>query len=270
MPRYSLEVASLSHVGKVRSYNEDNLFADAESGIVGVADGMGGRRAGEIASRLATEAASSTLKRRLSQAASEGSAPSSVQLVEEALALANRAIREKARHQPSYDGMGTTLALALFQADRVAIGHIGDSRVYRLRDGRLQLLTRDDTLLQDQIEVGLISARDAGGSQNRHLVTRALGIEESAPAHATEEAISDGDMFLLCTDGLNDLVEHDDIELIVRSLASNLPLAAHHLVQCANDNGGYDNVSVVLVRVRAEQPAAVRKGWIDRLFGWIK
>lgn len=270
MPRYTLEVASLSHVGKVRSYNEDSLFADAESGIAAVADGMGGRRAGEVASRLATEAASSVLKRRLSQAASEAGAPPLVQWVEEALAQANRAILDKARQQPGYEGMGTTLALALFQADRVAIGHIGDSRVYRLRDGRLQLLTRDDTLLQDQLETGLISVRDAGGSQNRHLVTRALGMEESAPAHAVEEAVSDGDMFLLCTDGLNDLVEHDDIELIVRSLATNLPLAAQHLVQCANDNGGYDNVSVILLKVKREQTAAVRKGWIDRLFGWIK
>ena len=166
--------------------------------------------------------------------------------------------------------MGTTLAMTLFYDNRVALGHLGDSRIYRLRDDVLQLLTRDDSLLRDEIELGFISAADAGGSHNRSFVTRALGSEENARAHLREYEASPGDIYVLCSDGLNDLVEDADIELIVSALKTNLPLAANHLVQAAKDNGGYDNVSVILAKVLKPFPAARHHRWISRLFGWLR
>ncbi|MFZ5508972.1 MAG: PP2C family protein-serine/threonine phosphatase [Pseudomonadota bacterium] len=270
MPRYSLEVASLTDVGRVRTYNEDSLAADAGNGVAVLADGMGGHRAGEVASRMATELIAAGLKRKLADLQAGASPHPPLQSVGEVLAETNRTIFQAARSHPGYQGMGTTLALALFHEDRVVLGHVGDSRVYRLREGRLQLLTRDDSLLQDQVEAGLVAAADAGESRNRHLVTRALGIQETVPAHLREEQVRPGDVYVLCTDGLNDLVDDADIELIVSSLRANLPLAARHLVQAANDNGGLDNVSVILVKVEDAAPAVAHKGWADRLFGWMR
>jgi protein phosphatase len=270
MPRYSLEVASLTDVGRVRTYNEDSLTAEAGSGIVVLADGMGGHRAGEVASRMATELITAGLKRKLADLKAGASPHPPLQSVGEVLAEANKSIFQAARSHPGHQGMGTTLALALFHEDRVVLGHVGDSRIYRLREGRLQLMTRDDSLLQDQVEAGLVSAADAGESHNRHLVTRALGIQETVSAHLREEQVGPGDVYVLCTDGLNDLVDDADIELIVSSLRANLPLAARHLVQAANDNGGLDNVSVILVKVEDAVPAITRRGWADRLFGWMR
>jgi protein phosphatase len=166
--------------------------------------------------------------------------------------------------------MGTTVAVAVFYDDAVALGHIGDSRIYRLRDKSLQLLTRDDSLLRDQVELGIIAPADASESHNRSLVTRALGIEEDISPHIHEEPALPGDIFLLCSDGLNDLVDDADIELIMHSLDSNLTLAAHHLIQTAKDNGGYDNVSVIVGKVLKTFPAASHKRWITRVFGWLR
>jgi protein phosphatase len=270
-----LEITSLTDVGKVRTYNEDTLVADAESGIVVLADGMGGHRAGEVASRMAVDLVSNGLKSKVAAFRSGVGHHSQLHAVDQIVSQANQAIFKAAQTRRdaqgrTYQGMGTTLVLAVFFNNRVTLGHIGDSRIYRLRGNRLQLLTRDDSLLRDQLDFGLISAEDAGESHNRNLVTQALGIQESVSAHFREEETVSGDVFLLCSDGLSDVVEDSDIELIMSSLKPNLPLAASHLIQAANDNGGYDNVSVILVKVREPFPAGSKKGWTSRLFGWIK
>jgi protein phosphatase len=263
-----LEIALLTDVGNVRQYNEDSIAADRARGILALADGMGGHRAGEVASRMATD----LLMTRLA-AATDTIRPNARQhgpllALNQSINQANKAIYEAGRIDVRYRGMGTTLAAALFHDNRVAIGHVGDSRVYRLRNGKLSLLTRDDSLLRDQVELGMISAAEARQSHNRSLVTRALGIEERVSAHVSDEDALPGDVFLLCSDGLNDCVEDADIELIVASLAANLPLAATHLVQAAKDNGGYDNVSVILARVRSSF-AAQGGAWWRRLAAWF-
>jgi protein phosphatase len=158
----------------------------------------------------------------------------------------------------------------VFYDNAVALGHLGDSRIYRLRGGALELLTRDDSLLRDQVELGIIAAADASESHNRILITRALGIEQEITPHIHEDKVLPGDVFLLCSDGLNDLVDDADIELILHSLKSNLPLAAHHLIQAAKDNGGYDNISVIIAKVLRPFPAAGKQRWSERVFGWIR
>jgi PPM family protein phosphatase len=262
---HRLEAVSLTDPGRVRAFNEDAAAVDRAHGIAVVADGMGGHRAGDVASCMALDIVLERLPAKVRQYRAGARRPMPLQFAEQIVGEANRAIHAAARQQPGCQGMGTTLALALFHGQHVALLHVGDSRIYRLRSGRLQLLTRDDSLLRDQVELGLIAAADAGASHNRHLVTQALGIGAHVPVHLLEETLRAGDVFLLCTDGLSDLVEADDIELIVDALKTNLPLAASHLVQLANDNGGYDNITVALVRVVG--PEAECRGWVSRLCG---
>ena len=265
-----IEMAAVTDVGSVRQFNEDSIVTDPAIGVAILADGMGGHRAGEVASQMATQIILKDLQARGGRFRTRAGQPSPMQATDQSINRANQAIFEAAQAQSTYRGMGTTLALALFNGNRVVLGHIGDSRIYRLRGDVLQLLTRDDSLLRDQIERGLISAADAGVSHNRSLVTQALGIGQSIRAHLREDDASPGDIFLLCSDGLNDLVEDADIELIVSALKTNLQLAANHLVQAAKDNGGHDNVSVILAKVQKPRLAASLRRWFARRFGWLR
>lgn len=183
---------------------------------------------------------------------------------------ANAVVHAASQANPVHYGMGTTLALAVFRGDRVVIGHVGDSRIYRLRFNRLQLLTRDDSLLRDQIDLGYITAAEASGTHNRNLVTRAVGIGREIVPHVRDEAALAGDVYLLCSDGLNDLVDDADIELVLQSVRANVPLAAQLLVQAAKDNGGLDNVSVIVVRVGDVAANPVRLPWWRRVVAWLR
>jgi serine/threonine protein phosphatase PrpC len=266
MSHYHLEAASMTDTGRVRATNQDSLAVDTESGIALVADGMGGHRSGKLASRMAREILLPGLRSRLAKIrAGRGRTPA--EYVTRIVGEANRAILDAARKDHAAEGMGTTLALALFHGERVTLAHVGDSRVYRLREGRLELLTRDDSLLCDQVELGLIDAKSAGGSHNRHLVTQALGAAETVSAHVRQSESRCDDVYLLCSDGLNDMVGDADIELVLETLKTNLPLAAAHLVQLANDCGGRDNVSVVLVRLCPVPEDGLVSRWVRRLFG---
>lgn len=270
MAQKFFEMAGITDVGSVRQYNEDSIAINTENGAMALADGMGGHRAGDVASRMATEVVFNELKSRIAEFG-DAAGPHTPRLaVDQSIKRANKAVYEAAQANSAYQGMGTTVAVAVFYDNAVALGHIGDSRIYRMRGKALHLLTRDDSLLRDQVELGIIAAADAGESHNRSLVTRALGIGADVSPHIHEEPALPGDIFLLCSDGLNDLVDDADIELILYSLKSNLTLAAYHLVQTAKDNGGYDNVSVILGRVLKPFPAASQQGWFTRLFGWLR
>ena len=270
MAQKFIEIVGLTDVGSIRQYNEDSIAIDPENGTMILADGMGGHRAGEVASRMATEAIFNELKSHISEFGNAAGQYSPRLALDESIKRANKAVYGAAQANPAYQGMGTTVAVAAFYDNAVALAHIGDSRVYRLRGKALQLLTRDDSLLRDQVELGIIAAANASESHNRSLVTRALGIEEDISPHIHEEQALPGDIFLLCSDGLNDLVDDADIELIMKSLKSNLPLAAHHLIQTAKDNGGYDNISVIIGRVLKPFPAASQQRWVTRVLGWLK
>jgi protein phosphatase len=159
--------------------------------------------------------------------------------------------------------MGTTLVTAVFYDNSVTVAHIGDSRLYRLRDNELQLMTRDHSLLQEQMDSGMITPEEARQSQNRNLVTRALGVDPTVQPEIRDYDTLPGDIYLLCSDGLNDMVEEEDIATTMQTLSTNLDLAANQLIQLANDNGGRDNVSVILVKIAREYPAP--RNWLARL-----
>lgn len=250
--------------GLVREHNEDAVFANPNLGCVVLADGMGGYNAGEVASGMATTRFSAEVEVALTARPPEthdgpGHGAFALRCLRDAIADANAAIFESAQTHAPYAGMGTTLVAALFFDDRIAVAHVGDSRLYRMRDGSLQLLTHDHSLLQEQIDHGFVSAEEARFSLHKNLVTRALGVDPVVEPEIGEFAALPGDIYLLCSDGLNDMVTDEDIALALEAFSANLELAATHLVQMANDNGGRDNVSLILVRVRSAFPVA--RGW---------
>ncbi len=268
-----LEVVTATDTGMVRSHNEDSIAADAQIGLAVLADGMGGYNAGEVASGIAVAMLTTEMKQALEHGEPHeikgvSGEPTAVALIRETSAKANAAIFQTAKSQPQYAGMGTTLVVALFYDNRMTVGHIGDSRLYRLRSETFEQVTRDHSLLQDQIDSGLISKEQARFSQNKNLVTRAVGIDPEVETEIHTYDVSPGDIYLLCSDGLSDMVVDDDIQATLVTLQSNLQLAAKQLVQQANDNGGRDNVSVILVRVLVD--FAVPTGWFARFKAWFR
>ena len=269
----ALEIVVRTDPGLVRGHNEDAVFANPNLGFAILADGMGGYNAGEVASGMATMVLSSELEEALaSTPAYEIERDSGLSFAHRCLfdkvALTNLAIFRTAASQSQYAGMGTTLVSAVFYDNQVTVAHVGDSRLYRLRGKSFEAITRDHSLLQEQIDSGLISPEEARFSQNKNLVLRALGVDPDVEIEIHDYGVEVGDIYLLCSDGLNDMVEDEEIQLTLRSLSANLDLAATQLIQMANDNGGGDNVSVILVRVLRDF-SVPRGGW-SKFLTWFK
>ena len=269
----ALEIVSQTHPGMVRSHNEDSVAYDASCGLVVLADGMGGYNAGEVASGITISLISTEVKRALQDACPADQDEASgeeagVRLLRENVQKANASIYQASQSQPQYAGMGTTVVAALFYDNRVAVAHVGDSRMYRLRGDAFESITRDHSLLQEQIDSGLISQQDARLSKNKNLVTRAVGIDSEVVTEVQVHDVQLGDVYLLCSDGLNDMVEDEDIGSALKLLQANLPLAASQLIEIANDNGGRDNVSVILIKVKGD--FAVPQGWLAKLLSRFK
>jgi protein phosphatase len=233
-----------------------------------LADGMGGYNAGEVASGIAVNVISSGLLpelrsgRELSKVDVGTGLTHAALLLQQQIAAANKGIYEAAQARPECAGMGTTIVTAVFCGNRISIGHIGDSRCYRMRGEKFEQLTHDHSLLQEQIDSGVLTPEQAKYSLNKNLVTRALGIEAIVPADIVEYRLEANDIYLLCSDGLTDMVDPEVIHTIVDEKRSDLALAAAELIDIANQNGGRDNISVVLARVPAEFLPAT--GWAQR------
>lgn len=239
----SIEVASCTDRGLVREVNEDSVATLPEFGLVILADGMGGYNAGDVASQLAVE----TIATRLMQFyQSPGSDVSTVPAVE----AANDAIFESVEQQPKLEGMATTVVLGIFHDGRVRYGHVGDSRIYRFRHGRLVRLTKDHSLAQELVDQGIFSSVDealAAGVRN-NILTRGLGVEPEVEIDEGSELVESGDLYLFCSDGLSNMIPDRQIEQVLRESEGNLPDATGRLLKLALENGGLDNVSAVLVR----------------------
>jgi len=269
----ALEVYSQTHPGMVRSHNEDSVGSDSACGLVVLADGMGGYNAGEVASGIAVSVVVTEVSHSLQNASPVGHGERSgedlgVSLLRCNIQKANASIFHAAQTQPQYAGMGTTIVSGLFYDNRVAVGHVGDSRMYRLRGEVLEAITRDHSLLQEQIDSGMISVEDARLSRNKNLVTRAVGIDAELEPEIHVHDVMINDIYLLCSDGLNDMVDDEDIQTTIHALQSNLPLAADQLIQLANDNGGRDNISVILVKIKGRFTAP--RGWLAKLYSWFE
>lgn len=243
---------ALTDTGRVRANNEDAIAVDPELGFAILADGMGGYNGGEVASGMAIALLRASFGRWLAHAGPLAPVRSICLALQVGTDEANSAILEAGSANPQLLGMGTTLVLAVLGSERVVVGHIGDSRCYRLRRGKLDQLTRDHSLMQDQLDAGLITPQQAALSPHRNLVTRALGIERTVELEVNEFPVAPGDLYLLCSDGLSEMIQDTEIQRILLQ-NDTLPNTAALLVAAANDNGGRDNISVVLARSLASE-----------------
>lgn len=256
MPSLDIEFANVSDKGRKRPHNEDSSVTDGSVGLALVADGMGGYKAGEVASAIAAKAVLDGMREKGGKAASrrpaaDGQASSAeAQLIRDCIQLANRHIFDTAHAIPQCHGMGTTIVAAVFSQGRVTLAHVGDSRIYRFRNEELKQVTNDHSLVQELIDRGFFTPEEAQANTPKNLVTRALGIDEHVEVDVQEMETLPGDIFLLCSDGLNDMVNDEEIRLTLSKYSANLSEAAHELVRLANEGGGKDNVSVVLARPR--------------------
>ncbi len=257
------EYFSLTDTGQVRDNNEDAVAVDDSNQIAVLADGMGGYNAGEVASAMATSFVTTELGRWMAEGGSEASAREMRRAMEICIDNANRSIFNAANSNPQYAGMGTTLVMGVFQEARIHIGHVGDSRCYRLREGALVQLTRDHSLLQEQIDAGLLTPEQAQFATHRNLVTRALGVEDTVLLEVSEYRAEEGDLYLLCSDGLTDMLSDEQIAMALAS-AEALAEKCQALVHAANGAGGRDNISVILAHARSKP---VRRGLLSRMLG---
>lgn len=269
----ALQIVSVTDPGRVRGHNEDCVESRPQLGVVVLADGMGGYNAGEVASGMATSSIAAGLQEHWTRDALKNLDRSaamalSQQVMQVQVAKANAAIFAAAQKDPHCAGMGTTLVACLFYDNFLTVGHIGDSRLYRMRSDALEQVTRDHSLLQEQIDSGLITKEDARSSHNKNLVTRAVGIDPEVEAEIHTYEVQADDIFLLCSDGLNDMIEDDEIQMTLIALRSNLELTAQQLVQAANDAGGRDNISVILVKVL--KAFEVERGFWAKVRSWFR
>ena len=266
--RGKIDFAEMTDTGRVRDHNEDAIGSDPEIGLMVLADGMGGYNAGEVASGIAVQI--------VSELASEGAARENRDEIDphsglmrqsivlrDAVYRANKIIFQTAQSQTHCEGMGTTIVACMFYDNKVSIAHVGDSRAYRLRSGAFEQLTLDHSLLQELVDRGFYSAEEAQRSTNRNYVTRALGVEPTVEVEVHEYEVLEDDIYLLCSDGLPDMVEDEDIHLTISTFNASLDIVGKQLIELANDNGGRDNVSVQLAQVIA--PFAAKKGLFVKL-----
>jgi protein phosphatase len=239
--------------GKKRANNEDAYLFDDGLGLYAVADGVGGSQAGEVASRISVDTIAGAMpdllgdKDRTPPAEVRSGDVPELAAFRHAVTLANRNIREEAGKDPARTGMGTTLTALLLARKRAVLVHIGDSRTYRLRGGTLAQLTFDHSVVAEQVRSGLLTPAQARTSPYRHVITRALGIDREAAPDLMEHLVQPDDTFLLCSDGLTEMVDDRDIGGILSESAPRD--AVKKLLDAANARGGVDNITAVVVRV---------------------
>lgn len=248
-----LEVCGKSDVGLKRERNEDSFLANRRLNLYMVADGMGGHMGGGIASRLAVQSVEETMT-RLMEAPDvpptdhPGLQPGDFKgFLQYALGVASRRIFEKASHEAKLQGMGTTSVLVFFRKNKIYIANVGDSRAYRIRQGKLEQMTVDHSLVGEQLRAGILKPKEAKEHRLKNIITRSVGFQEEVEVDCEARGAKEDDFYLLCSDGLYNLVEEEEILDVVTH--QNLKTACSQLIDIANSRGGDDNVTVVIVRV---------------------
>jgi protein phosphatase len=241
-----LIVNGLTHVGQVREHNEDYIDWDTSRGLIMLADGMGGHNAGEVASALSVNSIKDALYEVLNPENPVEELEHN-EIVRQAIIYANDEINRHAAEHPACAGMGTTIVMSLFHGNSVVFAHVGDSRIYRLRNNKLEQMTSDHSLVQEMVDNGFLTEEEAMNSASRNLITRALGIADVVEVDTNQDTIEIGDIYLYCSDGLTDLVTDKEILAILNKNADDTETAVQQLVTAANEKGGKDNISVILV-----------------------
>lgn len=265
-----LDVFGATDTGCVRANNEDAFAIDEELGLLIVADGMGGHRAGEVASALAVKTVLEVARTvsTPSDAAREPKLSQRARRLEWMVRSANAAVFERSRTSAVEAGMGTTIVAVLVDGRGMSVAHVGDSRLYVYRAGRLVLLTADHSVIGEQLRGGLISPEAAAKSPFQHVLSRALGPESSVKGDVADHALLPGDLLLLCTDGLTKMVNDEDIRHALAAAASPQAII-DRLIQEARSAGGEDNITVIAARVKASQSdgvlARAARSWLSKV-----
>ena len=275
MPKSIIEVANVSDTGQKRPHNEDSAVTDSDLGLAVVADGMGGYKAGEVASAIAAQLILDEVRDGIARTGTRGNEVDQDSgltraslVIRSAVSRANAEVFRTAQEVSQCQGMGTTVVVVFYHGDKVSIAHVGDSRVYRLRGDEFKQITRDHSLIQELIDRGFFTPEEAAENTPKNLVTRALGIEQTVEVDVQEQDLLPGEIYLLCSDGLNDMVDDEEIHLTLSKYSANLVLAATELVRKANEKGGKDNISVVLVR--PQKPSAGGTGLMAKFNSFLK
>lgn len=239
---YDYEMVSATDIGRIRTRNEDAVKIFPDDGVAILSDGMGGHRAGDVASQMAVDI--------IAQKLLDGENSITPERLIDSLEAANHSIREKSLSEPDCHGMGATVVVATFAQQRLLIAHAGDSRLYRFADGKLEQLTEDHTLAQQYVREGLMNQNEADRWVGRNMLVKGLGIDAYVEPDINEDGLQPECIYLLCSDGLTDAVSDDLIAATLRKHGDSLQDAVDRLITLANDNGGPDNISIVLARVR--------------------
>ncbi len=238
-----MKVAYKKDPGKIRENNEDEYLVDEEMGLFVVADGVGGHQAGEVASRLGVE----TIHRFLKKRVSAGNPDWLEEFIKEAIDQAHQEIWNKALNDPGLKGMGTTIVLGLSQDDKLYVAHVGDSRAYLVSRKEMIPLTKDHSVVAELLKTGKITPKEAKTHHMRHVITQCLGSDRYFGPDINVYSWNQGDVLLLCSDGLTDMVDDKAIKKTVLKKRKNLQDCAEELIKLANKKGGRDNITVVLV-----------------------
>lgn len=251
-----LEFAGLTDIGQVRSHNEDTIEICDEHAFFILADGMGGYNAGEVASQMSVDIVKKHVIHKYTTSwfprfAWQTLIPS--MWINEAVTEANTQVLSYGNKNIENKGMGTTIVIALCYYDKLIIGHVGDSRAYLFRNQKLSQITHDHSVVQSQIDAGLITQDEAHSSPIKNLITRAVGTYDEIDVEIHHHAMQEDDIYLLCSDGLSDMLNQAQIQLILQQESKNLQNCCEILVKNANERGGFDNISVILFKVKELQ-----------------
>ncbi len=250
-----VQICSGTDPGLARDNNEDSVAFDAETQLCVLADGMGGHNAGEVASGMSTAFIKTEMSSWLATTGKRSGLADIENAIVQAVSDVNRAIFNMSKTNPHYSGMGTTLVVGVFHEDCLVLGHIGDSRCYRLRDYQLEQITKDHSVQQEQADMGLIKPGDAPSAMRQNIVTRAVGVDEGALVEINQHEVASGDVYLMCSDGLSDMVGNETIAAILLQ-QDPLEEKVRQLIRAANDRGGHDNITVLLAQVKEAPPKA--------------
>ncbi len=249
MPSDKIEIAAITHTGKIRAHNEDWIYHHADLGLVIVADGMGGHNAGEVASRMATEVIRSYLLPV--QEAEKGDLLEANLQIGQSVEQANKALVAASKFRSELKGMGTTIVAGMFCFGHFLYAHVGDSRIYQWRDKDFKQLTRDHSLIQELVDNGLFPTIEAAvkAGIGNNVLTRGLGLNQEMEVDVADIAVNEGDIYLLCSDGLTNMIDDDELaEFMTDADQNGLEETAQIMLNLALDRGAYDNVSFILAR----------------------
>ena len=255
-----IQLYGQTDTGSVRDHNEDAIGCNDNIALAVLADGMGGHRSGEMASAITVSTVLEVITGRVKNinpddANNDTGYSAESQIIHDAVSLANKNVYDSSEANTQYRGMGTTVVVALFYDNRFTVAHVGDSRLYRLRDGELEQLTRDHTLVQELIDRDYYTPEQARISLNKNLITRAIGIDKKVQIDIQEDIAMVNDVYLLCSDGVTDMIDDDLIKSTMIENSQNLEKAASEIIRLANEHGGKDNISAILVKPIKSFPA---------------